>query len=106
MKRSLWLLVFCCADAAAAPFLVSDPIPAVQGAYLIDSCAYVRSGSTSYPAVEVVAGGVRCKIDLAGDPKTGTVTVAFRDSVLGVVGPTSAFAFGAIPTPSNLRMIP
>lgn len=92
--------------AQAAPFLVSDPIPATQGAYTVSHCAYTRAGVTTNHPVEAVAGGVRCLIDLASDPKTGTVQVAFRDGALGVNGPTTGFDFGAIPQPGNVRVVP
>jgi hypothetical protein len=94
LRTLLAALALFATPAFAAPFLVSDPVPAVQGA------------STTFHAVESVTGGVRCNIDLASDAKSGTVTVAFRDSVLGETGPTSNFAFGTIGAPSGLRLIP
>lgn len=92
--------------AHAAPFLVSDPVPASQGAYTISHCAYTRSGVTTNHAVEAVTGGVRCRIDLASDPRTGTVSVAFRDNALTTDGPATSFTFGAIPAPGNVRVVP
>jgi hypothetical protein len=106
LRTLLAALALFATPAFAAPFLVSDPVPAVQGAYTINQCAYTRGSTTTFHAVESVTGGVRCNIDLASDAKSGTVTVAFRDSVLGETGPTSNFAFGTIGAPSGLRLIP
>lgn len=92
--------------AYAAPFLVSDPAPQVQGAYTVSHCAYTRGTTTTLHAVETVTGGIRCRIDLASDPKTGTVTVAFRDNALGVTGSTATFSFGSVTQPAGLRVIP
>lgn len=93
--------------AQAAPFLVSDPVPASQGAYTISHCAYTRAGVTTNHVVEAVTGGVRCRIDLASDPMTGTVQVAFRDNALNKNSDVPAtFDFGAIPQPGNVRVVP
>jgi hypothetical protein len=95
-------------SAAAAPFLVADVPPGGNP----DQCVFTRTvGVTSPIVVDAVNGlpanGNRiCKVDLAADPKTGTVTLALRDSVLGVTGPTASYAFGVISAPSNLRVIP
>ncbi len=100
------VLMLVSAVATAAPFLVSDPVPASQGAYTISHCAYTRSGVTTNHAVEAVTGGVRCRVDLASDPRTGTVSVAFRDNALATDGPAASFTFGAIPQPGNVRVVP
>jgi hypothetical protein len=102
------LLALSSSVALGAPFLVSDPVPAVQGAFTIDTCAYTRAGVIAFSPVDPVAGqGVRCKVDLATDPRTGSVSLAFRDSVLlPAGGPTTAFSFGAIPAPGNVHVIP
>lgn len=92
--------------AHAAPFLVSDPVPASQGAYTISHCSFTRGTTTTTHPVEAVTGGVRCRIDLASDPRTGTVQVAFRDNALATDGPSTPFAFGAIPAPGNVRVVP
>ncbi len=106
MRKLIALALFALPAVANAQFLVSDPVPSGQGVYTISHCAFTRGTVTTLSPVEVVTGGVRCHIDLSADPKTGTVTVAYRDNVLGVTGPTSSLTFGALPNPLNPRVIP
>lgn len=88
-------------------YLVSDPTDVVR----VTHCVYTRP-STPAPIVtespvEVVTGGKRCKFDLIAmnDPRTGTVTVAYKDAVAQEVGPTSSFTFLVpLPTSTGLRI--
>lgn len=95
-------------SASAAPFLVGD-VPGTG-----DQCVF-RRGAVDTPSPIVVdpanglpAYGNRiCKIDLATDPKTGTVSVAVRDSVLNQTSAFVDFTFQPLPSaPTNFRLIP
>ena len=110
MKR-IWLILAALATPAiGAPFLIGD-VPA--SATRADQCVYTRGAPVTSPIVVDAVNGLPangnriCKIDLAADPKTGTVTVALKDSVLGDTGPTASFSFPTTLTaPTNLRVIP
>jgi len=106
MKRALLLAALLPLPALAVPFLVSDPTTVAR----VTHCVMVRTTPTSVTtewAVESVTGGKRCKIDLANDPQTGTVTVAFKDAAAGEVGPAAAFTFPVpITGPTGLRLSP
>ena len=109
MKTLIALLAFLFTSLAqAAPFLVGD-VPGTG-----DQCVY-RRGAVDTPSPIVVdpvnglpANGNRiCKIDLASDPRTGTVSVAVRDSVLNQTSAFASYTFPSSPTaPSNFRLIP
>lgn len=95
-------------SVSAAPFLVGD-VPGTG-----DQCVF-RRGAVDTPSPIVVdpvnglpANGNRiCKIDLAADPRTGTVSVAVRDSVLNQTSAFASYTFPATPSaPSNFRLIP
>ena len=109
MRTILATLAFLFASLAqAAPFLVGDVVDARA-----NQCVYTRGTPvTSAVVVDPVNGlpanGNRiCKIDLASDPRTGTVTVAVRDTVQGDTSPTASFTFVApLSAPSNFRLIP
>lgn len=100
MKKLLVFAVAAVASSGAAAqstgrYLVSDPTTVTR----VTHCVYTRP-STPAPIVyespvEDVVGGKRCKIDLTSisDPRTGTVTVAFKDSAVGEVGPSASFTF-------------
>ena len=103
MRKLLVLLAALAPAAQAAPFLVSDPTTVDR----VTHCVLTRAGVSSESPVEVVTGGKRCKIDLASDPKTGTVTVAFKDQVLGDTGPSATFSFPpALQAPQGMRLAP
>lgn len=102
----LAILSFISFSVSAAPFLVGD----VPGGG--DQCVYTRGAPVTSPiVVDAVNGnpafGNRiCKIDLASDPKTGTVTVAVRDSVLGITSTATSYTFATVSPPTNFRLIP
>ncbi len=108
VKILLLFLLLLAPSAWAAPFLIAD-VPSANA----DKCVYTRAAPVESPVVVDVVNGLPangnriCKIDLATDPKTGTVTLALRDSVLGVTGPTASFTFpGALSAPGNPRVVP
>lgn len=110
MKRILFVLAFLFASPAlAAPFLIGD-----VSAARADQCVYTRGASVTTSPVQVDAvnglpanGNRVCKIDLATDPKTGTVSLALRDTIAGETGPAASFTFPtALPAPGNLRVRP
>lgn len=95
------------ASAMAAPFIVSDPYPPTD--LQPTHCEASEGALTFTSPVEVVAGGVRCKIDLAGIP-TGNHTMAVRaTSTVAGVGASSAapfsFGVGVLPAPTSLQLI-
>lgn len=112
MKKTLVFIVGTVVSTGAAAqstgrYLVSDPTDVAR----VTHCVYTRPSTpspivTEHP-VEVVPTGKRCKIDLVSmnDPRTGTVTVAFKDSALQEVGPSASFTFLVpIPGATGLRV--
>lgn len=94
--------------ASAAPFLIGDVADARA-----DQCVYTRGAPVTSPVVvdpvngKPANGNRICKIDLASDPRTGTVTIAVKDSVQGDTSPTASFTFGApLAAPTNFKLIP
>lgn len=110
MRRLMMLLLLAVLpmSVSAAPFLIAD-----VSAANADQCVYTRGAPVNSPVVVDAVNGLPangnriCRVDLGSDPRTGTVTLALRDSVLGVTGPTASYTFpGALPAPGNLRLIP
>lgn len=106
MRPLIAILALLASTAQAAPFLIGD----VPGGG--DQCVYTRTTPVTSPVVvDAVNGnpayGNRiCKVDLASDPKTGTVQLAVRDSVTGLQSANTAFPFPTVSAPSNLKLIP
>jgi hypothetical protein len=108
MRIIALLLALLASPAFAAPFLIGDVADARA-----NQCVYTRGTPvTSAVVVDAVNGlpanGNRvCKIDLASDPRTGTVTLAVRDTVLGDTSPAASYTFAApLSAPTNLRLVP
>lgn len=106
MKRLLVLAlaVVPCAVSAQTKWqwLVSDPTTVER----VTHCVFTRGAVSTDSPVEVVTGGKRCKISIVNDPQTGTVTVAFKDAVLGDVGPSATFPFpSALPGVEGMRVV-
>jgi hypothetical protein len=108
MRKLIFAALLISADAFGNPFLIGDVTDTRA-----DTCIYTRSSSVSSPVVVDATNGLPangnriCKIDLASDPRTGTVTVALKDSIQGDTGPTASFTFGAtLHQLVNPRLIP
>lgn len=110
MFRALMLgLLFASSCVSASPFLICDVTDSRA-----DTVILTRAGvSTNSPVVVDAVNGLpangnrTCHIDLASDPRTGTVTVALKDSIQGDTGPAASFTFGSpLHAPGNLRLIP
>jgi hypothetical protein len=96
------------AGAFGNPFLIGDVSDTRA-----DTCIYTRTTAVSSAVVVDAVNGLPangnrvCKIDLASDPRTGTVTLALKDSILGDTGPAASYTFPvALHAPGNLRLIP
>lgn len=109
MKTLVAAIAFLAASLVqAAPFLVGD-VPGTG-----DQCVYRRAAVDTVSPIVVDAvnglpanGNRICKIDLASDPRTGTVSVAVRDSVLNQTSTFASYTFPSSPgAPSNFRLIP
>ena len=107
MRLLLLALAFVAAHAFGAPFLIGD----VPGGG--DQCVYTRGGTSTNSPIVVDAtngnptyGNRICKVDLASDPKTGSVTLAVRDSVTGQTSTATSFTFPTVSAPTNLKLIP
>jgi hypothetical protein len=108
MRKLIFAALLASAGAFGNPFLIGDVTDTRA-----DTCIYTRSSSVSSPVVVDAVNGLPangnriCKIDLASDPRTGTVTLALKDSIQGDTGPTASFTFGLpLHAPGNLRLIP
>jgi hypothetical protein len=114
MNRFPLLLVMLLAPAAfAAPFLVADVSDARA-----DQCLYTRSPNPTVTSAVVVdtvnglpANGNRiCKVDLAAEPNSATITLALRQLSSGLTSPTVTYTYTKpvvpLPAPQNLRVVP
>jgi len=111
------LRAFAVAGAALAALAIGMAVRAqVPGQYLVSDwapyprithCVYTRAGVAVDTPAEQSGMDRRCKVDLLAlkDPKTGTVTVAFKDAALGEVGPSASFTFPVpLSAPAGLRL--
>ena len=111
MKIAGIILLFLCAKAHAAPFLVSDPYPSGLSQFLTPT-SFNLTGlgpAVNSPALVNADGTVVLHYDLSG-LGNGTFTVtASAVNQFGGISPASApfsFGIGTPSAPTNLRISP